>query len=689
MQPNRTPRHQQEGSVIVIAAIAMSLIVIALIGTELGYQFFMKREFQKAADLPALAGTQKLAATTNCGLAASAASTNAGQNLPAGIAINAPECGNWQAGQASAGSTGCFTGTDDHFLPSGIPFNAVRVRIRQAPVALFGFLSGDRTICVQAVAAQQQPQAALNIRSTLAEVDTSQSPLLNAVIGGLLGGNLNLGFAGWNGLLNTNISLLEYLDALAVKLNISAGNYDSVLQTDVTTGQLLEAAITVLQRQNATTPGATLDAAINAIGAIIAQIKISPTPLKLGELLNLQSGTPAAGLEATLQVFKLVEGVVQLANSHSAVAATVNLPILGLGSVLVKTKVIEPPQVSAIGNPALARLNPLGPDQIFVRTAQIRTLISIEIGTLTSVVSDLLNAVLAQLAPITSFLNSVLHLNLVQAIGNFLGGVLCPLLTACPSADVIYAKIAPATHIDLGIEAASGQAYISDYSCASEVNKSLTVPANTAAVTIYAGQWGKDAASAEAAFFSPPKIPKANPISLIEIGKQTVRPDKCLLTLCSGLNWKKGSTWIADRTKADFSVEASLGLRINSLEVAGTSKNLTFQSPIPENLPEISQQPYYQSISATNVLSNLAASLSNIEILSYKSTSSGILGNLLFDTTSLLNSVVSQLTTIVSNLLSPLLDPLVNFLLQTLGVNVAATEVGARLSCKQGAELVY
>jgi len=675
--------------VIVIAAIAMSLIVIALIGTELGYHFFMKREFQKAADLAALAGTQKLAATNNCGLAASAASTNAGQNLPAGIAIDAPECGNWQAGQASAGSTGCFTGTDDHFLPGGTPFNAVRVRIRQSPTALFGFLSGDRTICVQAVAAQQQPQAALNIRSTLAEVDASQSPLLNAVIGGLLGGTLNLGLVGWNGLLNTNISLLEYLDALAVKLNISAGNYDSVLQTEVTAGQLLEAAITVLQRQNATTPGATLDAAISAIREIIAQIKISPTPLKLGELLNLQSGTPAAGLEATLQVFKLVEGVVQLANSHSAVAATVNLPILGLGSVLVKTKVIEPPQVSAIGNPALARLNPLGPDQIFVRTAQIRTLISIELGTLTSVVTDLLNAIFAQLAPITSFLNSVLHLNLVQALGNFLGGVLCPLLAACPSVDVIYAKIAPATHIDLGIEAASGQAYISDYSCVSEIEKSLTVPANTAAVTIYAGQWGKDAASAEAAFFSPPKIPKADPISLIEIGQQTVRPDKCLLTLCSGLNWKKGSTWIVDRKTADFTVEAALGLRINSLEVAGTSENLTFQSPTPENLPEISQQPYYQSISATNVLGNLAASLSNIEIHSYKSTSSGILGNLLFDATSLLNSVVGQLTTIISNLLSPLLDPLVNFLLRTLGVNVAATEVGARLSCKQGAELVY
>ncbi|MDP9892526.1 putative membrane protein [Variovorax boronicumulans] len=676
---------------IVIAAIAMSLIVIALIGTELGYHFFMKREFQKAADLAALAGTQKLAATNNCGLAASAASTNAGQNLPAGIAINAPECGNWQAGQASAGSTGCFAGTDDHFLPGGTPLNAVRVRITQSPPALLGFLSGDRTICVQAVAAQQQPQAALNIRSTLAVVDASQSPLLNAVIGGLLGGNLNLGFAGWNGLLNTNISLLEYLDALAVKLNISAGNYDSVLQTEVTTGQLLEAAITVLQRQNAATPGATLDAAINAIGAIIAQIKISPTPLKLGELLNLQSGTPAAGLEATLQVFKLVEGVVQLANSHSAAAATVNLPIPGLGSVLVKTKVIEPPQVSAIGNPALAQLDPLGPDQIFVRTAQIRTLISVEIGGITSVVNDLLNAIFAQLAPITTFINDVLHLNLVQAVGNFLGGVACPLplLGPCRSATAIYAKVAPATHIDVGIEAASGQAYVFNYSCASELNKSLIVPAKTAAVTIYAGRWGVDAASAEAAFFSPPKIPKADPVSLIEIGNQTVKPDACLLTLCSGLNWKKGSTWIADRKMADFALEAALGLRINSLEVAGTSENLTFQSPIPENLPEISQQPYYQSISATNILGNLAASLSNIEILSYKSTSSGILGNLLFDTTSLLNSVVSQLTTIVSNLLSPLLDPLVNFLLQTLGVNVAATEVGARLSCKQGAELVY
>jgi len=689
MQPNRTPRHQQRGSVIAIAAIALSLIVIALIGTDLGYQFFMKREFQKAADLAALAGTQKLAATNDCGLAASTARSNAGQNLPAGIAVDTADCGNWQAGQTSGISAGCFTGTDDHFIAGGTPLNAVRVRIRQSPPAFLGFLSGDRTICVQAVAAQQQPQAVLNIRSTLAEVKAEDSPLLNAVIGGLLGGTLDLSVGGWNGLINTNISLLEYLDALAIELRVSAGNYDSVLQTNATIGQLLQAVITVLQRQNETTPGATLTASISAIQAIISQIKISPTPLKLGELLNLQSGTPAAGLEATLQVFKLVEGVVQLANSHSAAAATITLPVLGLGNVLVKTKVIEPPQISAVGNPALARLDPLGPDQIFVRTAQVRTLISIEIGGLTSAVSDLLNSVFAQLAPITSFLNSILHLNLVQALGNFLGGVICPLLGPCPSADVPYAKIAPATHVDVGIEAASGQAYVVDYSCASEVNKSLTVPAKTSAVTIYAGQWGKDAASAEKAFFSPQKIPKADPVSLIEIGSQTVKPNNCLLTLCSGLNWKAGSSWIADRTKADFTLDAALGIRINSLEVAGASENLNFQAPLPENLPEISQQPFYQSISSQNVVGNLATSLSNIEISSYKSASSGILGNLLFDTTSLLNSLINQLTKTLSTLLAPLLDPLINFLLQTLGVNIAVTEVGARLSCKQGAELVY
>lgn len=46
-------------------------------------------------------------------------------------------------------------------------------------------------------------------------------------------------------------------------------------------------------------------------------------------------------------------------------------------------KVIEPPQFSAIGDPARAKADPLGPDRIYVRTAQVRTLLSVNLPVLT------------------------------------------------------------------------------------------------------------------------------------------------------------------------------------------------------------------------------------------------------------------------------------------------------------------
>src|SRR5690606_9588956 len=144
--------------------------------------------------------------------------------------------------------------------------------------------------------------AALNIRSTLLNVETEQSPLLNVVIGGLLGGNLNVAVVGWRGLVDTDVKLLYYLDAFAIYLDFTVEDYNRLIQTEATAGQLLQAVVTALELQRGTIPGATLDAAITALGAIKDEIKIpSIKKLTVGEILNVQSGTLAAGLETNLQ----------------------------------------------------------------------------------------------------------------------------------------------------------------------------------------------------------------------------------------------------------------------------------------------------------------------------------------------------------------------------------------------------
>lgn len=113
--------------------------------------------------------------------------------------------------------------------------------------------------------------------------------------------------------------------------------------------------------------------------------------------------------------------------------------------------------------------------------------------------------------------------------------------------------------------------------------------------------------------------------------------------------------------------------------------------------PEIDAAPYdgvgpdpsFKAISASSIVKSLGSTLGGIQIRPYSSDSSGILGGLLNGTLSLISNLLSTLQTMINNALGPLLDPTVNALLDLLGIDLAKAEIGARLSCNRGAELVY
>ncbi|KTT27190.1 hypothetical protein NS331_02980 [Pseudacidovorax intermedius] len=677
---------------VVNAVLALAVLVVGLLGTELGYLLLTKRELQKAADLAALAGAQQVQAQA-CAPAQQAALANANgggtqdtaRNLPREFALAAGEveCGRWEAETADP--------TGRRFQPGVQPFNAVRVALRRTPAAILPALPGNAAtdLAVEAIAAQQQPQAALSIRSTLLSVDASRAGLLNALVGGLLGGSLDVGVAGWNGLLQTDVQLLRYLDALAVDLGVAVGDYDTLLRTDATAGVLLDAAITALQ---SSPTGGTVDAAVGALQAVrLAAQAGGMVPLRLGELLAVQTGTPAAGLEVPVQLFQLVQAVVQAANSKSAVFASVPVVLPGVGSVTVKTRVVEPAQITAVGNPALARLDPMGENRIFVRTAQVRTLVSVELAPLSSTTEALLNPVLSTLSPLTTFLNNALNLKLIDAVTSILNGAVCGLLAPCKSnPNVIYAKVAPAPRIDIGLGVGGGRAYVSDFSCSSSDSKSLTVPTSTAVGELQIGSFGNTTSAAETIFFSSTELPQTSPVSIIEIGSQTFQPDSCTLFICSPTGrWAKGSGWTTIQKQGDLNVVSAIGLRADTTAV-GANQTLRYVAPAAANLPEIdAAAPAYQSISSTGMVGSLSSTLARVDIQAYRSDTSGTLGNLLASSVSVINGLLGSLQTVIGGLLSPLLDPLLDVLLDTLGIDVAATEVGARLSCRRGAELVF
>jgi uncharacterized membrane protein len=674
--PSESSRQRHRGSIVVNTAIAMSLILIVLISTELGYLFFMKRELQKTVDLAALAGAQALQPSA-CSPAQQAAKANAAKNFPVGVdplTDAEVECGNWDP---------VFRAPPIHFgAPNaGEKLNAVRVSITRRPSMLPLSFTGNaqHSIVVSAVAYQSIPQAVLSIRSTLLAVDASKSALLDAVFGKLLGGSVALTVAGWQGLVTTQVNLLSFLDAVALEVGLQAGQYEQVLNSKVTAGKLLQALATVLQK-NGSLAGVALSGFNDMVGLTT---QVSNVQLSVAEILGVATGTPSSALDLNLQAFQLTQAFVQLANSQNAVSLSAPSNLLGLANVVTTVKVIEPPQTSAIGNPELAMLDPMGENGIRVRTAQVRALISVDFTSALTGITNLVNEVLKLTQPVTDLLNSLLHLDLVGVLSN----VIC---IGCESKVTDLRLVSSPFRIDINLDVAAGKARVDKYSCPADGSKTLSVIADTSAATLRVGKIGTSAADAAKQAFSSKDPPNVEPIPLVDIGSLTVK--KTCLVLCS-YSWKKGNTWVADKNTADRQAFAGggIGLMTNT-PVLGSSDTLQFAAPADGNLPDISaaQLPTpYQPVVASNLVGSLSQTLASIDIHMYKPSVDSALGDLLVGIGSTIDVVVGLLRQVISSVLSPLLDPLVNTLITALGIDLAKTEVGARLTCQGGAQLVY
>jgi uncharacterized membrane protein len=466
------------------------------------------------------------------------------------------------------------------------------------------------------------PLAQLTIQTTLATIDSSRGALLNALWGGLLGGTLNISLVGWDGLTNANINLLSYLNQLALDVGVKAGDYTSLLGTDISVSQLLTTAVKVLPQSNP-----AVQAAINnllAVSTIAAGTKI-----KLQDLMTLQTGLPSAALDTNLNLFQLVEAFVQVANTQSAAFATIPANVLGLAGVTVKVKVIEPPQLSALGNPILAKANPTGPDQIYVRTAQIRALISVDLGGLNTALSQ-----------VNGFLSTVM------AALNLLG----------LNIDV---KLLPnGANLDVSLEAASANSRVTDFSCASDDTKTLTATTNTAAVKIKVGQ-----ITNASAWTSSSTDLTVKELPILDLGT----------TSCS--------IFSGCQARVPYGA-GGLGLLIGGTgptdgSVLGATETYVFPRPA-----EIRTAPDpFHPFSNSNLVGSLQNTLGSIHLTSHPPVSNSLIGSLLGLLTTALSSVLDLLGGLIGGILSPILDPLLNQVFVSLGINLATVDVGANLSC--------
>ncbi|MBF6042671.1 MULTISPECIES: pilus assembly protein TadG-related protein [Pseudomonas] len=596
---------RQRGAIGLMAALTMAAALLCLVVVvDTGRLYLEKRNLQRVADMAALEAATR---GGDCLVGASAVTYATASAQRNGFALPS-------AGRALAVACGAVTvnaGNLRVFAADPSKSEAIRVIashvVPQSLVgglgAMFGGSPANSTINLSATAVAGvagPPVAQLSIQSTLADVN-----LLNGMLSGLSGAPINLTVASWNGLVAANINLLKYMDQLAVDLQVTAGDYTQLLGADATVGQLLRAAATVAQANGAT---ADVQTGLNAL----ANTVVNPLKVHLGDILQLQTGSTASGLNANVNAFQLVQAFIELGNSKSALTGTLPVNLLGLGlGATANIKVIEPPQLSVVGNPALAKLAPLGANRIYVRTAQVRVLVSLDL----SLVTNLTGLVTSTLSVVTGLLGLDLY-------------------------------VLPNPNLDVSLEAGGGSSYVTDYTCASESNKSLTAFTTTTVAELRVGRVNSNWASSIAPL-------SVTPFTLLDIRH-------------AGVPFSGGGA----------------ELRIDS-PVVPTSASTTFINPPKVGLAP-SSPPY--TLTATNAISGLSQAINPLPLIVHTpSFSPGFLLQAVFDLlNSLLTSVLSLLTTTLNSILSPLLDNLLNTVLKTLGIEVGKIQVGANLSCHSG-----
>lgn len=218
---------------------------------------------------------------------------------------------------------------------------AARAAPLRVAFACFALMFAVLAVPMQARAQQCLEGACVTAGPRLASVDTTQSALLNPLLQGLLPGTaVNLSVADWNALAGADIDLNLLLTQLAADVGVS--DPSQVLDTEVTLGQLMLAAATVLEADGQTAGASVLRLLGANVGGLVGTIR-------LAELLELDF-PPGALSDVRLGVLDLVTGWVQLYNFSNVVTTpqpitldTAALGLPGIAAVQLWVQVVEPP----------------------------------------------------------------------------------------------------------------------------------------------------------------------------------------------------------------------------------------------------------------------------------------------------------------------------------------------------------
>lgn len=331
----------RRGNMAVLFATAFSLSgVIAAIAVDAAALYHERRMIQSAVDLAALAaaGQPERAAAIVADVLA-----DAGFADQAGLTVTV---GRFEADPARA--------PEDRFVPGARPANAVKV-LYERPGRLHFAASFTQSPMISAEGlATVTPEVSFSLGSRLASLNGG---IANALLSTLLGTRVSLTLADYNGLAAARVDALAFLDALALRMGVRAGNYDDLLATDAHAGDIAAALASLVDGAEKTTLN-TL--ALAGSGSRVPLRKL----FDLGRYGKLALDSAGAVVNARLSALEVLSAAAALADGDRQVWLGLGGNLPGITSLSAELSIGEPPQ----GGGWFA----IGPVDTVVRTAQVR-----------------------------------------------------------------------------------------------------------------------------------------------------------------------------------------------------------------------------------------------------------------------------------------------------------------------------
>ena len=347
-------RERQRGAIGVMAVgtLLLALICLALV-IDTGRLYFEQRKLQRVADMAALE------AATQGGMCGSQLAGDIQGFVTSSAAKNGfvPGTGDTLTGTlGSVSFDATYGGAESRrvFSVGGELADSVRVQATHSVpsslvlnvASLFSGASTTAVLSAQAVA-RRPALAGISAGSGLLSLDSSNSPLLNALLGGLLGTSLNLDVVTYQGIAGANVSLLALSQQLkAAGVDLELGKIDSLLGANVTAAQLLQAMVNAADSSQLAGVNTAL------LRTALATINVPTAQLTLGQILSVVAPDSVrdTALSAGVNMLDLLMATALVANkSHAVDLDLKGKNVAGVVPTL-KLWVISPPSI-AFGYP--------------------------------------------------------------------------------------------------------------------------------------------------------------------------------------------------------------------------------------------------------------------------------------------------------------------------------------------------